>query len=314
MRGRRRKDRDGKVHLPILRDFTALETFVAVMETHSISKAASRLNTVPSAVSQRLAKIEDLAQTKLFNRTTRIVSPTEAAFSLYGHCNDIIRRIDEAEQDLWNASSMMSGELRIAAPVYFGTTAIAPILPEFARRYPDIVVSMQLSAQEKDLISEGFDLAIRFQSNVDPRNGEVLLFENDRVFCASPAYIAANGTPRTPDDLRDHACICNASATPFIHWEYLENGQSKHTRVDPALKTDNVQVMIEATRQAFGISLLGRRAIVDWLANGEIVTVLEDFSPISNFLVATTPDRNFMPEKAKAFMAYLKEHLGVPAE
>ena len=240
MRGRRRRDKDGKAKLPILRDFSAVETFVAVMETRSISKAALRLNTVPSAVSQRLAKIEELANKKLFNRTTRIVSPTELAFPLYNHCTRIIRIIENAEQDLWSSESLISGELRITAPVYFGTNTIAPILPEFARRFPDLTVSVQLSVQDANLIAEGFDIAIRFQRNFDLHNGEVLLVENDKVLCASPDYIRAHGAPKTPDDLRFHACICNTTNTPIVHWEFINDGKRAHTRIDPVLKTDSV--------------------------------------------------------------------------
>lgn len=310
MRGRRRRDKAGKTQLPILRDFSFVETFVAVMETRSISKAALRLNTVPSAVSQRLAKIEELANTKLFNRTTRIVSPTELAFPLYNHCTRIIRIIENAEQNLWSAESLISGELRITAPVYFGTHTIAPILPEFARRYPDLTISIQLSAQDANLIAEGFDIAIRFQRNFDARNGEILLVENDKVLCASPGYIEAYGAPKTPGDLKFHGCICNASNTPIVHWGFMHDGERSHTRIDPVLKTDSVAVMIEATIQGLGISLLGRRTVEESLKKGEVVTVLDGYEPIPNYLIAMTPNRDFIPEKAKVFIQFLKEHLG----
>lgn len=309
MRGRRRRDKDGKTQLPILRDFSFVETFVAVMETRSISKAALRLNTVPSAVSQRLAKIEELANAKLFNRTTRIVSPTELAFPLYNHCTRIMRLIENAEQNLWDAESLISGELRITAPVYFGTNTIAPILPEFARRFPDLTLSVQFSAQDANLIAEGFDVAIRFQRNFDSRSGEVLLVENDKVLCASPDYIKAHGMPTTPDDLKFHACICNASNTPIVHWEFLHDGKRGHTRIDPVLKTDSVAVMIEATIQGLGISLVGRRTVEHALQKGEVITILDGYNPIPNYLIATTPNRDFIPEKAKVFIKFLQEQL-----
>ena len=309
MRGRRRRDKEGRTQLPILRDFSSVETFVAVMETRSISKAAQRLNTVPSAVSQRLTKIEGLANTKLFNRSTRLVSPTEPAFQLYNHCTHIMRVINTAEQDLWSAASLISGELRIAAPVNFGNSTIAPILPDFARRFPDLTVSIQLSAQEANLIAEGFDVAIRFQREFDPHNGEVLLAENDKVFCASPEYLETYGTPNTPDDLKFHACVCGASNTPFIHWEYVHKGRHGHARIDPVLKTDSVGIMIEACIQGLGICLLGKRAIEDRLNKGEIVPILKGYEPVSNYLIAATPNRSFMPEKAKVFVEFLKSHL-----
>lgn len=162
MRGRRRLDREDKTHLHILADFSAIETFVAIMETSSISKAALRLNAVPSSVSQRLTNLELIAKTKIFNRTTRIVSPAEAGQRLYVHCIEIMRRIDTAEQELWGDDLGLSGDLRVTAPVYFGMRKIAPILPLFIKRNPVLNVSLNLSAQATELISEGVNLAIQF--------------------------------------------------------------------------------------------------------------------------------------------------------
>lgn len=309
MRGRRRKDKDGKIRLPVLSDFNSIETFVAIMETRGISKAALRLNTVPSAVSQRLTNLENLAQAKLFNRTTRIVSPTEAGQRLYLHCIEIIRRIDTAEQELWGAGAVLSGDLRITAPVYFGMSAIAPILPEFIRRYPDLNVSLQLSVGASNLISEGLDLAIRFQPKVDIKNGDRLIFENDRLFCASPAYLKEHGTPQAPSDLQDHNCICTIAPVPFSHWSYRENGSAETVRVCPVMQSDNVLVIIEAVRQGLGIAQLGQRTVESYLSSGELVTILDDYTPEPNYLIATTPDSRYMPQKAVVFVDFLAEQL-----
>jgi DNA-binding transcriptional LysR family regulator len=308
MRGRRRKDKDGKIRLPVLADFNAIETFVAIMETHSISKAAQRLNTVPSAVSQRLANLEAAAQAKLFNRTTRIVSPTEAGQRLYLHCIEIIRRIETAEHELWGAKAVLSGELRIAAPVYFGMTSIAPVLPIFIRRYPDLNVSLQLSAHAANLISEGLDLAIRFQPKVDTRNGDRLIFRNERVFCASPAYLEERGVPQIPADLQNCDCICTLAPGPFSHWSFREKDTSQTISVYPVMQTDNPTVMAEAVRQGVGVAQLGKRTIERHLASGEIVTILDDYRPDPNYLIATTPDTQYMPQKAVAFVDFLLEH------
>lgn len=307
MRGRRRKDKEGRTRLPVLADFNTIETFVAIMETRSISKAALRLNTVPSAVSQRLANLESLAQAKLFNRTTRIVSPTETGQRLYLHCIEITRRIEIAEQELWGAEAILSGDLRIAAPVYFGMTSIAPVLPEFIRRYPDLNVSLQLSAQETNLISEGLDLAIRFQSKVDVRNGDRVIFRNDRVFCTSPAYLEEHGAPQTPTDLQDYDCICSMAPGPLAHWSYREGGASQTIGIYPAMRSDNVEVIIEAVRQGIGIAQTGQRTIERHLASGEIVTILDAYRPEPNYLIATTPDSKYMPQKALAFVDFLLE-------
>ncbi|MBN9888890.1 LysR family transcriptional regulator [Salipiger abyssi] len=310
MRGRRRTDSDGHTRLPILADFAAVETFVAIMETRSISKAAQRLNTVPSAVSQRLSNLETLSETRLFNRTTRIVAPTDAARALYGHCKKIIACIDVAEQELWGDAALLYGDLRVAAPVYFGMDTIAPILPEFARLYPDLLVSLQLSARASDLIAEGLDLAIRFQPSLDPGNGERLLLENDRVFCAAPDYLARRGAPRRPQDLKDHDCICTLPSAPLVTWEYRGRDGIDRVEVTPVLQSDNPLVLIEAARQGLGIALLGRRAIAEWLARGELVTLLDDVALQSNYLVAKAPDSRYMPHRAKVFVDFLMSHIG----
>lgn len=313
MRGRRRLDREGKIHLPILADFSAIETFVAIMETRSISKAALRLNAVPSSVSQRLTNLEIVAKTKLFNRTTRIVSPTEAGQRLYVHCIEIMRRIDTAEQELWGGDFGLSGDLRVTAPVYFGMSKIAPILPLFLKRNPGLNVSLNLSAQATDLISEGLDLAIRFQSKIDTRSGERLIFHNERVFCASPSYLKEHGVPKTPADLQSHHCICVASTASFSNWNYQEKGVEQKIRVKPVMQSDNVVVMLEAVRQGVGIAQLGSRVIEGDLMSGDIVTILDSYRPASNHLVATAPDTKYMSQKANAFVDFLVENLDLDA-
>jgi LysR family transcriptional regulator, transcriptional activator for dmlA len=314
MRGRRREDKNGKVRLPILSDFAAVEIFVAVMETRSVTKAAARLNTVPSAVSQRLSTLEKLAETKLFNRTTRSIAPTEAGHQLYDRCKDIVKSIEIAERELWGSDSHLSGDLKISAPVFFGMYTIAPILPEFLKTYPDLRVTIQLSAQEQDLLSSGFDLAIRMTRETGSPHNEHVIMANERVFCASPAYLEKAGTPASPQELGSHDCVSGYAISPFIHWPYRDSdGTLGNVRVHPMLLSDNALVLAEAVRQGLGIGLLGRRAISHWLLTGEIATILDDHAPPPTMLLATTPDTTYMPKKVKLFVSFLTEKLDAEA-
>lgn len=305
MRGRRRKDEDGKVRAPILSDFAAVEIFVAVMETRSVTRAAARLNTAPSAVSQRLSNLEMLAQTKLFNRTTRSVVPTEAGLQLYDRCKDIIRSIEIAERELWVSGVHLSGDLKISAPVFFGMQTIAPILPEFVKTYRGLRVTLQLSAHEQDLVSGGFDLAIRMQRDVEAHANDHVLMHNERVFCASPDYIARAGRPKRPEDLRTHECLAAYTTSPFTHWPYRSAEGPATVRVSPILLSDNVAVLAEGARQGLGIALLGRRAILPSLQSGQLVTLLDEFAPPPTLLLATTPDTTYLPKKVKVFVDFL---------
>lgn len=299
---------------PILSDFAAVEIFVAVMETRSVTKAATRLNTVPSAVSQRLSNLEKLAETKLFNRTTRSIAPTEAGYQLYDRCKDIVKSIEIAERELWGSHSHLSGELKIAAPVVFGMNTIAPILPEFVKAYPDLRVTIKLSTQEQDLISGGFDLAIRMARDGGSSFDEHVLMTNGRVFCASPSYLDQAGTPAMPQELADHDCVAGYVTSPFIHWPYRNSdGTIGNVRVSPVMLSDNALVLAEGARQGLGIALLGRRTISQWLKTGELVTVLESFAPPPMMLLATTPDTTYMPKKVKVFIDFLTTKLAAEA-
>lgn len=314
MRGRRREVEGGKVRQPILSDFAAVEIFVAVMETRSVTKAATRLNTVPSAISQRLSNLEKLAETKLFFRTTRSIAPTEAGFRLYDRCKDIVKSIEIAERELWGRDSHLSGELKISAPVVFGMNTIAPILPEFVKAYPDLRVTIQLSAQEQDLLFGGFDLAIRMARDGGSSSDGHALMTNERVFCASPRYLDKAGTPAMPQELVDHDCLAGYVTSPFIHWAYRNSdGTIGNVRVSPVMLSDNALVLAEGARQGLGIALLGRRVISKWLKTGELVTILERFAPPPTMLLATTPDTAYMPKKVKLFVDFLTDKLAAEA-
>ncbi len=309
MRGRRRLDPTGRLRAPLLADFAAIDVVVAVMETRSISKAASRLNSAPSAVSQRLTALEGLAETVLFNRTTRSVAPTEAGYRLYNRCKEIQNRIEEAEQEIWSEETQISGELHVTAPVYFGMDKIAPLLPLFLEQYPKLNVVMRLSANEKDLVSEGYDLAIRMQKTPSQARADQMIIENERIFCASPSYLADNGRPLHPKELVMHDCLIPYSASSQLLLPYSENEKAETIRVHPRLQSDNVVVLSQAARQGMGIALLGRQAIQAHLEAGELVHVLKGFEPEANYIVATLPSATFVPHKCSAFIDFLCSHI-----
>ena len=174
-------------------DLIALRTFVSVVEAGSFNRAAEHLEASAAAVSRRVSGLENALGVKLLNRTTRQVDLTEAGRQFYADVVNIIASLEEAEEKIQSGRETIKGNLRIAAPLSFGIGRIAPILPIFMKRYPELKVHLQLEDRFTDLVAEGIDVAIRIGALKDSTLVATRLGSIPRVFCASPEYLASHG-------------------------------------------------------------------------------------------------------------------------
>src|SRR5918996_3445658 len=195
-----------------------ITVFARIVGAGSLSAAARDLGLSPALVSRRLAALEGRLGVRLVNRTTRSLHLTDEGAAYYDTCTRILAEIQEADAAASAGRAEPRGVLRVALPASFGNRHVAPLVPRFAERYPDVQIALSLSDRTVNVVEEGFDLAVRIADLADSSLAARKLAPNRRVVCASPAYLARHGAPRTPEDLARHNCL---TTTDFaMSWSY----------------------------------------------------------------------------------------------
>lgn len=255
-------------------DIEALRTFVEVADAGGVSPAARRLGVAKSIVSRQLARLESELGVQLLARTTRGAALTEAGVAFRDHAARACAEIDTA-RDLLLPDGELCGRLRIAAPLTFGPTHLAPVLADMARRHPQLHVHTVYSDRFVDLIHEGFDCAIRFgylpDSNLIARH--VGPFEVKLV--ASPAYIEAYGSPKTPDELLGHQALMQGTES----WQLTDGDRTITVHPQGRFKADNAAALVAAALAGLGIAWLPDGITRDYIASGALVPVMTRYPP-----------------------------------
>jgi DNA-binding transcriptional LysR family regulator len=283
-------------------DLEDLRTFVEVAAAGGVTPAARRLGLAKSIVSRRLMRLEEELGAQLLARTTRGASLTEAGASFREHAAHVIAELDAA-RDALAPEGDVRGRLRIAAPLTFGVTHLAPVLAELARRHPNLHVHANYSDRFVDLVGEGYDAGVRVgylaDSNLVTRRIAPI-----RGRCvASPGYIKANGAPRTPDDLLTHECLMQGAEA----WRFVSGGKTITIRPQGRFKADNGEALAAAAIAGLGIAALPDFVIEPHIAAGALLTVLADYpSPEAGLYVVRPPGAS-APRKVRALIDILIE-------
>src|SRR3989454_7274972 len=184
-----------------------MAVFARVVAAGSLSAAARELGLSPALVSRRLAALESRLGVRLVNRTTRSLNLTVEGSRYYDACTRVLAEIEEADAEVSAGRVEPQGALKVALPASFGHQHVAPLVPQFAARYPQVQLALSLSDRSVNVMDEGFDVAVCIADLQDSSLAARKLAPNRRVVCASPAYLAAHGTPRTPEDLAQPNCL-----------------------------------------------------------------------------------------------------------
>jgi DNA-binding transcriptional LysR family regulator len=246
-----------------------LRTFVEVADSGGISTAAARLGIAKSIVSRRLIRLESALGIRLLARNTRGASLTEAGVTFRDYAARVCAEIDAAQETLL-PSGELRGRLRVAAPLSFGPTHFAPVLAEMAIRHPRLYIQTSYSDRFTDLISEGYDCAIRVghlaSSNlVAQRVGDV-----NGGLVASPAYVKAHGEPQTLDQLLEHETLMQGTQT----WQLMDGDKVVSIRPQGRFKADNGIALVAAAVAGIGIGYFPFGLTRAYLASGALVTIL----------------------------------------
>ncbi len=299
-------------HLGVLRDLRAIEIYVSVVETSSITRAARRLGVTPSMVSKKIAELETGARATLLHRTTRRMSVTDLGQRFYQRCLRLLDEAERAEWELRDKEREPGGRLRIAAPTVFTERQIAPLLPSFLRLYPRIELELVASARTMNLVEEGFDLSIRLVRADDVGRTGQTLAPNRRAFCAAPDYIARHGEPVHPSELQAHACLINMATQRLETWSYSEPSGAQTVRVGGPLASDNVATIVQAAEQGMGIVLAGTFVVGERLRSGTLKEILPGYVVQDSVVAAIFPARGFVPHRVALLTKFLAARFGNP--
>ncbi|MDB5934130.1 MAG: HTH-type transcriptional regulator DmlR [Massilia sp.] len=258
--------------------FAELRALRAVAITGGFSAAARQLGVATSSVARLMDALELRIGAPLLNRSTRSVTLTDPGREYVARATSILEQLEEADNAVGAATSVARGLLRIAAPVTFSSMFIAPLLPELARRYPELELDMRLNDSVTNLVEESIDLAIRIGTveripNLVARK----LSTHQRFICASPAYLARHGAPRRPADLGQHNCLLFAYSVGAQQWHLRDAAGIEEIEVRGTLTVNNVEVLRQAVVGGVGLGLLPEWLVKADLGSGALVRVLEQY-------------------------------------
>jgi DNA-binding transcriptional LysR family regulator len=287
----------------------AMSTFLTVVEQGSLSAAARRLKTPLTTVSRNVSELESHLRTKLFNRSNRQLVLTDAGSSYLAACKRILTDVTEAERTASGEYSAPTGELAVTTPLGLGRIILMPIIVDFLKTYPDIKVRMIPTDQKLSLAQEQIDVAVRIGELPDSSLVAVRVGRTRRVVCASPAYLAARGTPRTPEDLVGHDCISYAGFSLPDAWTFVRDKATITAPVHTRLIVGSAEAAWAAARAGIGISIAFAYQLEAAPEEGALTTVLDEFQPPSMPVNLVYTANRFLPIKVRAFLDFAAPRL-----
>jgi DNA-binding transcriptional LysR family regulator len=288
--------------------FEDLQAFVAVVESGSFTAAADRLDTAKSAISRRIAALEERLGVQLLRRTTRRLNLTETGRSFYEHSARILADLEEAESAVAQQHGELRGTLKVALPLSFGVRHMCAPIAEFSRRHPRVHFELDLNDRRIDLVEEGVDLAMRIGRLSDSSLIARRLFEARTVVCASKDYFERHGRPQTPDDLRDHQCLVYSNLPDPSKWTCRDRDGRRHSvAVNIAMTATSGDFLCAAAMQGLGIAMQPTFIAGEAISRGALVPVLTDYEwPVTPAYAVYPPTRH-LSYRVREFIDFLAE-------
>jgi DNA-binding transcriptional LysR family regulator len=294
-----------------LPDLEGLAIFAKVAEMHSFAAAAAALKLSNGTVSKAVSRVEAKLKTRLFNRTSRRIALTEAGRHLSARAAHILSEGEAAEDEALTRSTAVRGLVRLAAPMSFGVLHLAPLLPEFFARYPEVSIDLHLSDATVDMIGDGFDAAIRIAVLPDSSLIARRLCGMPRYLVGSPSYLKRHGRPRHPLHLAEHVCITYGHAAAPESWRFThKSGKSATVRPSGPLRVNNGDAMIPALIAGVGLGILPEFIVREALEAGRLERLLADWSLPSGAVYWVTPPGGLRPKRVEVLADLLFERLG----
>ena len=288
----------------------SLRVFIRVVDLGSITAGGRDLRLTPAVASKRIKELETHLGVRLFNRTTRSLSPTEVGKVFYGEAKHILAAMDQAEAKVANFSATPRGIIRVTAPLGAGRRIIAPLVPDFVDAYPETEVRMRLSDRKVDILADGLDVAFFIGTPGDSNMKLRKIMDCDRVLCASPGYLARHGTPQTPDDLlRDttNCLLLRYPRSPEYYWVLQTPTGLRRLEVSGRFDADDGDVLTDWALAGRGIVNKPRFDVARHIADGSLVVVLPDTPPAPSVFGCLYPHRRLQDPKLRLFVDFITQ-------
>ncbi|MFC0201968.1 LysR family transcriptional regulator [Paracoccus rhizosphaerae] len=288
----------------------SLRVFVRVVELGSITAGGRDLRLSPAVASNRIKDLENRFGLRLLNRTTRKLTTTEIGRAFYDHARRVIETLDEAEALVSSFSGKPQGVIRLTAPLGLGRRLIAPLIPPFCKENLGVEIRLRLSDRNVNIVEDAIDLAFFLGQPADSALTWRKIGDCPRVLVASPAYLAATGTPGTPDDLARHNCLLlRYPRSPEYFWTLQTPDGPRKMMVSGRFDTDDGEVLTEWAMSGHGIANRPRYEVAEALADGRLVQVLPDHPPLEAQFGCLTPHRRLQDPKVRMFAEYAVREL-----
>lgn len=282
----------------------AMSLFVAAAESGSLSAAARRLGTPLATVSRKVSELERHLKTRLLNRSTRRLTLTDAGHAYLAACRRILEDVGDAERTAGGEYSAPTGELIITAPIVFGRLHVLPVVTAFLAAYPQVDIRLTLGDRIVQLAEDHIDLAIRIGRLPDSRMVATRVGSIRHVVCASPAYLAGHGAPKTPKDLETHSCITFEGLGSLATWTFAADKADIPVPVRSRLRVNTAEAAIDAATAGIGMTRVLSYQIVAAVRSGALQPVLEDFEPEPWPVNLVHAGQGRLPVKLRAFLDF----------
>jgi len=291
-----------------------LRIFVTTLRKGSLSAAARSLSLSPATISRRISALEEELGVQLVDRTSRKLKVTEAGQAFLERAEVVLEAMAEAEQAARNSKQLPEGRLRVHSRTQIGLRVIAPLLPRFARDYPDIQVEIELSEHAVNLVEQDFDVDIRTGVSNDSSFVIKRLVSSDEVLVASPSFVKAHPRIRRPNDLPQVKCLTYRREREATNWKYIdEQGQQQELAIHGVLTSNNGELLRLAAMGGMGIALLSEPTVRSCIQDGSLVRLLPDYRfavrGFSNGIYAVFRQSSTLPLKVRAFVDFIADAL-----
>ena len=286
-----------------------VSVFLAVAQCGSFSAAAEKLGCSKSTASAQVTRLERRIGARLLQRSSRAVSLTEAGRAYLCQVDDLLDRVRQAEKAAQAEVKEPRGPLRISAPSPFVWTHLAPLLPDFLARHPDIRIELQATAEVVDLVAGGFDLAIRL-CPTNPPGAIVRRLSSTRLaLVAAPALFKTHAVPRGPGDLAALPCLHYAIVSSRREWRFRRGREERIVQLAPTVVANDLEFLHRLSLAGSGVALLTEYTVVEDLKKGRLIRLLPDWDVVEVPVLAVYPGNRQIAANVRAFVDYLAKRL-----
>ncbi len=287
--------------LDSIEDFRVI---TSIYKTLSLTLSSEEFGVSPATMSKKLKAIENKIGKRLFNRSTRELSPTEDGEIYYKYCTGVIEKVDSF--NLGQKDTEPSGVIKFTTSTTFAQIYLMPIIQKFIAKYPKIKIDLILTDEIIDIIKEGIDVAIRIAPLKDSSLISRKVGSGKIVVCATNEYLKVNGTPETPHDLRNHNCIL----LDRYNWTFRKGNKEETVKIGGNLKVNFGEMLAQAVESNLGISFLALWLVKDKIKEGKVVTILNDYELTNQpEIYIVYPEKNLLANKTRLFIDFLSNEL-----